>query len=90
VDAGHEKLRETLERLSAQLDAMRSTHPDVARHLDATVAEAKSLLAVPGGKSKAPPITARLKDTMLQYEASHPNLALALGGLIDALSQMGI
>ena len=37
-----------------------------------------------------PSIVDRLRNEVLQYEASHPSLAAGLGRIIDALAGMGI
>ena len=89
--AEQDKLRETLDELRSQLAELRQRDPQVAAHLEATIAEAKAAL---GGQSKQPAeqesITQRLSDAMLDYEASHPGLAGNLGAIIDALGRMGI
>ncbi len=91
METDRDKLRQTLDRLQAQVDAMRSTHPYVASHLDPTLAEAQSLLAGEGSdRPSESRLVARLRDAVLKYEASHPNLAINLGSLIDALGKMGI
>jgi uncharacterized protein DUF4404 len=87
----HDKLRETLNRLQAQVDELRKRDPAVAEHLQATLAEAKAVL---GGEPTQPAqhrsLIERLSDAVLTYEASHPALAGNLGRIIDALSQIGI
>lgn len=87
----HDKMRETLDQLQAQLDELRQRDPAVAAHLDATIAQAKAAL---GGQSIQPAehrsLVKRLSDAVLKYEASHPSLAGNLGSIIDALSGIGI
>jgi len=93
--ADHEKLRETLDQLRSQLDELRSRDPAVADQLAATIDEAQAVLsgtAPSAGEPAAPQgsLVDRLKDAVLEYEASHPSLAGNLGGIIDALGRMGI
>lgn len=93
--ADHEKLRETLDQLRSQLDELRRRDPAVADQLAATIDEAQAVLsgtAPSAGESAAPQgsLVDRLKDAVLEYEASHPSLAGNLGGIIDALGRMGI
>jgi hypothetical protein len=93
--ADHEKLRETLDQLRSQLDELRRRDPAVADQLAATIDEAQAVLTgkSPGDQGSAAPqgsIIDRLKDAVLEYEASHPSLAGNLGGIIDALGRMGI
>jgi hypothetical protein len=93
--ADHEKLRETLDQLRSQLDELRRRDPAVAEQLAATIDEARAVLTgkSPSGRESAAPhgtIVDRLKDAVLEYEASHPSLAGNLGGIIDALGRMGI
>jgi len=87
----HDKLRETLDQLAAQLDEMRKLDPAIATHLETTIAEAKSALS---GRGFEPAdhrsIIQELSDAVLKYEASHPTLAGNLGSVIDALGRMGI
>jgi hypothetical protein len=92
--ADPEKLRETLDQLRSQLDELRRRDPAVADQLAATIDEAQAVLTgkSPGEQETAPQgsIVDRLKDAVLEYEASHPSLAGNLGGIIDALGRMGI
>jgi len=87
----HDKLRETLRQLQAQLDEVRQADPEVGAHLDSTIAEAQAVLQ---GQAAEPDehrsIIERLSDAVLTYEASHPSLAGNLGSIIDALGRMGI
>lgn len=93
--ADHEKLRETLDQLRSQLDELRRRDPAVAEQLAATIDEAQAVLTgkSPGEHETPAPqgsIVDRLKDAVLEYEASHPSLAGNLGGIINALGRMGI
>lgn len=86
-----DKLRDALDRLQKELEELRKLNPGVGAHLDETIGEARATLE---GKSpdhkRHSTLIERLSNAMLEYEASHPSLAGNLGGLIDALANMGI
>ena len=87
----HERLARALTQLQSELSEMRKLDPRLAQSLDSTIAEAQTVLrgqggAISGGQS----IIDRLRNEVLQYEASHPSLAASLGSIIDALAGMGI
>jgi hypothetical protein len=91
MDEKHDKLRRTLDELSAQIDEIRKLDPQVAEHLLATIDEANAALGSQPARPEANrSIAARLSDAILKYEASHPDLATNLGSVVDALGQMGI
>lgn len=85
----HEKLSQALAQLQTQLEEIRQIDPAVAERLQGTLAQAQAALA---GERPAEPhtLSEQLRDTVLEYEASHPRLATTLGSVIDALGQMGI
>ena len=87
----HDKLRETLSQLQAQLEEVRKLDPAMGAQLDSTIAQARAVLQ---GQTAEPAvhrsIVKRLSDAVLKYEASHPSLAGNLGSIIDALGRMGI
>lgn len=87
----YDRIRTTLEGLQAQLDALRKIDPAVADRLQDSIDQARDLLS----RREAKPdehgwLVNQLNDAVLELEASHPSLALNLGGLIDALGRMGI
>ncbi|REK11464.1 MAG: DUF4404 family protein [Planctomycetota bacterium] len=87
----HEKLRQALENLGAQLDELRELDPAVAEHLDANLSQARGVLAgQPVEDHEHRSSLEQLQDAVLKYEASHPRLSEYLGSVIDALGQMGI
>jgi hypothetical protein len=92
----HERLERALSDLQSQLSEMRKLDPRLAQSLDATLAEARAAVrgqaAVATGRpaTSHPSIVDRLRNEVLQYEASHPSLAASLGSIIDALAGMGI
>ena len=86
-----QRLRETVEKLQAQLKEAQSLDPKVAACLRETIADIQASLAgerrkPSGGRSLAD----RLSEVALDFEASHPTLAGTVGSIIDALARMGI
>lgn len=87
----HEKLRQALADLSQQLEELRELDPEVANRVDATLVQARAVLSGrPSDEKEARSLVDQLRDSVLDYEASHPRLAQYLGGVIDALAQIGI
>jgi Domain of unknown function (DUF4404) len=87
----HEKLRDALEALEAQLDEMREVDPEMAAHLGSTLDQAQAVLAGrPTQEDEHASMVEQLKRAVLKYEASHPTLAGNIGSVIDALGRMGI
>ncbi|REJ69645.1 MAG: DUF4404 family protein [Planctomycetota bacterium] len=84
-----EKLHATLDELKAELAAVEQDDPEVRRLLEAALADIQAKLS--GDEpSEEPSLVERLSDAAQHYEESHPNLSGMLGGVIDALSRMGI
>ncbi len=90
MSAEHEKLQETLNQLQEQLKDLRDLDPAVKEHLHTIVAETRGALAGRAAEPDEPSLNQRLSDAVLKVEASHPDLAINLGSIIDALGQMGI
>jgi hypothetical protein len=87
----HEKLRQALDDLQAQLAEMREVDPNVAAHLDTTIAQAQAVLdAAPAAADDQQTVSEQFNDALLHYEASHPTLAGTLRSVVDALGQIGI
>jgi hypothetical protein len=86
-----DKLRDALDRLQKELEELRKLNPGVGAQLDETIGEARATLeGRPPDHKRHRTLIERLSNAMLEYEASHPSLAGNLGGLIDALANMGI
>ena len=86
----HDKLRQALEELQAQLDELRQIDAGAAEHLDATIAEAQAVLAAQPEGQEPHTVSEQFSDALQHYEASHPTLAGNLRSVIDALAQIGI
>ena len=88
------KLQETLEGLRAELDAVTSLDPQLRARLEHTIRQIQDAIdqAVPGSKI-APDggsLADRLSESARHFEATHPDIAAALGRVIDALASLGI
>lgn len=86
-----EALKETLARLRREVESTPSLDAETADELRAVVDELTGLLARSGAEtSAAAPLSGRLTDRAYRLEAAHPDLALALHEISEALSNMGI
>ena len=91
MSSQHERLERALTQLQSELSEMRKLDPRLAESLDSTIAEAQTVLRGQAScASRHQSIIDRLRNEVLQYEASHPSLAASLGSIIDALAGMGI
>ena len=88
------KLRETLEELRAELRAEASLDTQLRARLEHTMEEIQAALdrTAPGAKiaTDGASFTERLSESARHFEATHPDLAAALGRGIDALAALGI
>jgi hypothetical protein len=77
----HQELSQT-DRIDAEtLELLRTLTADVAR----LSGEQKSLT-----EAEAEPVASGLKDLLLSFEAEHPQLAVSIGRVADALAAIGI
>jgi hypothetical protein len=84
----HSELRETLALLHQQLEGhdlddeartlLRSALNEIEERLDAE------------GDDEVPSLSERLSEMTLQFEESHPQLAEAVGRVVDTLANLGI
>jgi hypothetical protein len=85
------RLAGLLAEVRQQLTAHSSLDEATRRRLEAHLVEVEEALgAHPSGRPRAESLAARLGETAAGFEASHPNLAVTVGGIIDALGQLGI
>jgi septal ring factor EnvC (AmiA/AmiB activator) len=85
-----EKLRSTLSELEKELAAVDSLDDEAREKLAAAAADIADTLR--RGKRTAQTSQAEdsLKDRLVDFEASHPQLAIVVGRLLDGLAQLGI
>jgi hypothetical protein len=85
-----EKLRATLHELEAELREIDSLDEDTRKELAEAALEITRALARGERSEQTDEVAGSLKDRLEEFEASHPQLALIVGRLIDGLGQLGI
>ena len=78
-----EDLRRTLEQLHAELGRAGALDPATRGRLEALQEDVRRTLDRTGGE---PPLRERLEDAIVEFEASHPELARRLATVIDTLA----
>lgn len=96
----HEQLRADLDELRRQLEATPSLDAASRSLIERTIADVEKVLADQNsgrtvGTEGARPtgrgsLAGRLAEAAKRFEATHPTLSGTVGGIIDALAQMGI
>jgi hypothetical protein len=82
------RLRKLLEELVSEVRALETADDVTRRQLEAAATEIiQALHRVETGE---PADRESLQDRLVEFEASHPNLAAVVHRLIDMLGQMGI
>jgi hypothetical protein len=85
------RLLETLAELRANLAQAENVDPETIARLETLTADIERELGKPGAeKPKEPTSSHGLKDKLLEFEAEHPQLSVAIGKVADALAAMGI
>jgi hypothetical protein len=85
-----EKLRATLHELEAELRDIDSLDDETRKELAEAALEITRALARGERSEQTDEVAGSLKDRLEEFEASHPQLALIVGRLIDGLGQLGI
>lgn len=90
-----EKLRATLHELEAELkgiDSLGSDSLDEATRKELAEAAVEITMVLTRGQrgEQTDQVTGSLREHLEEFEASHPQLALIVGRLIDGLGQLGI
>jgi hypothetical protein len=83
------KLRDLLQQLH---DALGGAGPvdEESRHLLSRVMSDIERVLQSGGGARGTPMSGRLEELVVRYEADHPGVAGAMRQLIDALAKAGI
>lgn len=89
-----ERLRAALAELERELQDLEHTDPESRELLKSAAAEISLALSRPATKGAQAPDTSAsknvLEEKVLEFEASHPQIASALSRFIDMLGQIGI
>ncbi|MFN2377593.1 MAG: DUF4404 family protein [Candidatus Binatia bacterium] len=81
-----QELRKKLEELHRELASVGEVDPDLERPLAELRAEIENVME----RSNPQGFGARLSEAVERFEASHPQLASAMGAVIDQLARMGV
>jgi hypothetical protein len=85
------ELRSTLDQLREQLHDAEALDPELKARLRAALGEIEGALAASGRHGlHEPSLRDRLTELTRQFEESHPNLAAAVGRVVDTLANLGI
>lgn len=91
-----ERLRAAIAELERELQNLEESDPESRELLktaaaDISLALARPALSEPGSETPDPAASKNLlEQKVLEFEASHPQVALALNRFIDMLGQIGI
>jgi hypothetical protein len=85
-----EKLRATLHELEAELRDIDSLDDDTRKLLAEAALEIATVLTRGQRSDQTDEVAGSLRERLQEFEASHPQLALIVGRLIDGLGQLGI
>jgi len=87
-----QQLRKRLEELHAELEQTPSVDEDTRQTLAEIDQHIQTLLAGPDRvfTTRHHPLTARLRDALVGFEASYPQLVVNIERVLDAFNEMGI
>lgn len=86
------QLEKTLEELHSELENTQSLDDGTRTRLKHLMTDIQAVLEEKDQPSarRASTLGGRLRDTLLELEVSHPNLALNVERVLDAFNEMGI
>ena len=85
-----EKLRATLHELEAELRDIDSLDDATRKELAEAAVEITTVLTRGERSDETDRVAGTLRERLQEFEASHPQLAMVVGRLIDGLGQLGI
>lgn len=89
-----ERLRAAIAELEQELHGLESTDPETRALLQTAAADISAALHGPADGDGNPPEAdaskSLLEEKVLEFEASHPQISLALRRFVDMLGQIGI
>jgi hypothetical protein len=85
-----EKIRATLHELETELRELDSIDDDTRKMLAEAALEIATVLTRGEKSDDTDRVEGSLRERLEEFEASHPQLALIVGRLIDGLGQLGI
>lgn len=84
------RIREDIERLRAEIEGLDGADQATREKLRQLVEDLEGRLEHAGQPSGHEDLTDQLRDTMLQFETSHPTLTGILNDIMIKLANMGI
>lgn len=87
----HQELTENLDKLRDELAQGTPLGPEEREHMEQVLSQITDLLEQKNQAQDQPhSLVERLREAADQFEKSHPKLTMAIGGVADALSSIGI
>jgi hypothetical protein len=83
-------LAESLNRLRSEIQALDSHDEEARRRLDRLLHEIETTLENPKRSGVYETLGQQLKTSMLNFEVSHPRLAVVMNEVMEKLGAMGI
>ena len=83
-------MRDLLKQLHHALGGARPADEESRRLLGTVMSDIERVLQQPGAPPDGEPVSGRLEELVVRYEADHPAVAGAMRQLIDALAKAGI
>lgn len=85
-----QKLRESLEELRSELERLETEEAQVRERLDALISGVESRLDKPDDASLHQSLVQDLRQSISQFEVSHPRTTAILNEIMVTLGNMGI
>lgn len=85
-----EKLRQALEELRSELERLETEEAQVRERLDALIAGVETRLEKPGDTSHHQSLMQEVRQSISQFEVSHPRATAILNEIMVTLGNMGI
>jgi hypothetical protein len=83
-------LDDSLRNLRSEIHALEIGDEEARRRLDSLVVDISTRIKDPGGAVPDEKLTGSLRASILNFEASHPRLAVLMNDVLEKLSAMGI
>jgi hypothetical protein len=83
-------LDESLSTLRSEIQALDIGDEEARRRLDSLVLDIETRIKSPNGTVPDDRLTGGLKASILNFEVSHPRLAVLMNDVLEKLSAMGI
>jgi hypothetical protein len=88
--ASSKHLDQSLSTLRSEIQALDIGDEEARRRLDRLVVEIEASIKNPNGAVADDRLTGGLKAAILNFEVSHPRLAVVMNDVLEKLSAMGI